>query len=88
LGGSASAPQPTGGPSLKSNLTAGHGEDKLRCPKGGIWQVWYDDFQTLDPANWQTEESTKNFITHGEEGMTMTISQAMVCSWTRSLVYR
>lgn len=79
LGDSQSLPQPTGGPSLNSNFTAGQGEDRLRCPNGGQWQVWYDDFKTLDPAHWKTEESAKSFMSHDADGLTMSISQAMVC---------
>lgn len=70
LGDSGAAPQSAPGrPSF--------GNPSSRCPNGGTWQTFSDDFTKPNDREWSVESGSSG-LKYGKDGLTMTLSKDMV----------
>ena len=72
LGGLLGAPDEPSAPGRSS-----FSNPSSRCPNGGTWHTFSDDFSKPDDREWSVETGGSG-LKYGKDGLTMTLSEDMV----------
>lgn len=59
------------------------GNPGSRCPNGGTWQTFSDDFTKPNNREWSVESGSSG-LKYGKDGLTMTLSEDMVSRYWRA----